>query len=145
MERKLNNNMKYLKKFENNLDPFNEEDWGEKNWDIEEENEYPKDFEGFETFYDFLEKNNIVDGFIKAFEHDDKKITKKIYRPQYSIVGVDPSTEHYNTLREYLLFHEKKKWLLLDNPFYKKDTVEGWNFWYNMSNKWLIYDNMKKS
>jgi len=106
--------MKYIKKYNENIE------W---NW-VQEENDdsIPDDFKGYEDFYYFLIKNNILNNYIENFHNDS------IARLRYPI--------KYKTLSK--MFSSVDKDDFIDQAFIWSLTPEGDTFWSYHNDSWIF-------
>jgi hypothetical protein len=101
--------MKYIKKYNENIE------W---NW-VQEENDdsIPDDFKGYEDFYYFLIKNNILDNYIENIYNDSEFIK-------------------YKTLSKF--FSSFYKDIFINQAFNWSITPEGHKFWSYYNDLWLL-------
>jgi hypothetical protein len=105
--------MKYLKLYENI-------DWDD--WDEEEYDEYINIFKGSEDFYYFLKEEGVLEKYINNANSFSIKISTEN-------LTIKKLLDIYN--------HSPNGWRMFVVLFDWKHSPEGYDFWFNIHNKWL--------
>jgi hypothetical protein len=113
--------MKYIKEYLdfNNIDNF--------------ENDY-EDFDGHEKFKEFLEKNGVLDKFVRNFYNFEDDEWKREYWG-----GYDSHSDEY-TLNDFLINNKEMRYgLYIDDAFDWDNSPEGYDFWDDVNDAWKFY------